>query len=175
MFSRYFCPLHVRGPPGPKDGGPGEGRSTARTRVAGPTQVGGTRSSMPCSGRSSGKGSLGRSFTTGTPCPRTAIGRRRPGRKVSWRRGKRRRFETTQRFMWTYTWGTRFWEGFADVVMTKYCQTWHLDFADFRPGMFTAPVPFAKRICWEQELTEQNSKKSNQLPLLLYLQQTIPG
>ena len=72
-------------------------------------------------------------------------------------------------------WGTRFWEGFADVVMTKYCQTWHLDFADFRPGMFTAPVPFAKRICWEQELTDQNSKKANQFPCFFTCSRQYPG
>ena len=72
-------------------------------------------------------------------------------------------------------WGTRFWEGFADVVMTKYCQTWHLDFADFRPGMFTAPVPFAKRICWEQDLTDQNSKKANQFPCFYSCSRQYPG
>ena len=83
---------------------PGGGRSGARALVAGPTLVVGTRSTTHCGGRSSEKGSLGMSFANGTPCARTAIGRRRPGRKVSWRRGKRRRFETTQRFMWTYTW-----------------------------------------------------------------------
>ena len=61
-------------------------------------------------------------------------------------------------------WGIRFWEGFAHPVMIAYCQKWHLDIADSRRGMFTAPVPFARRICWERELTDQNSKEANQFP-----------
>ena len=46
-------------------------------------------------------------------------------------------------------WDIRFWEGFAYPVMTAYCQKWHLDIADFRRGMFTAPVLFASDI-WLQ-------------------------
>ncbi len=55
--------------------------------------------------------------------------------------------------------GHSFWEGFAYLVMRSYCQKWHLDIADFRGGMSTAPVPFARCICWEQELTNQNLKE----------------
>ena len=61
-------------------------------------------------------------------------------------------------------WGIRSWEGFAYPVMTAYCQKWHLDIADFRRGMFTAPVPLARHICWERELTDQNSKEADQFP-----------
>ena len=61
-------------------------------------------------------------------------------------------------------WGIRFWEGFANPVMTAYCQKRNLDIVDFRRGMFTAPVPFSRRICWEQELTSQNSKEAKQFP-----------
>ena len=72
-------------------------------------------------------------------------------------------------------WGIRFWEGFAYPVMTAYCQKWHLDIADFRRGMFTAPVPFARRICWEQELTDQNSKQANQFPCFFTCTRQHPG
>ena len=48
-------------------------------------------------------------------------------------------------------WGIRFWEGFANPVMPAYCQKWHLDIGDSRPGMFTVPVPFFRCIFREQE------------------------
>ena len=65
--------------------------------------------------------------------------------------------------------GHSFWEGFAYLVMRSYCQKWHLDIADFRGGMSTAHVPFARCICWEQELTNQNLKEVTRFSCYLIL------